>query len=313
MEKHSRHFGVPAMAAAAFLWSIAGLFIKIIDWHPLTISGVRSLIAALVILLWLKRPQIHGGRGPRLCLGIRFRRTRPWLISTGECRSFPQAAAALSYSATMILFVSANKLTTSSNAIILQYIGPIFTAIIGSWVLKERARLEHWIAFLFVAGGMVLMFLDKLGGGRLAGDLLAILSALAFSLTFIFMRMQKAGSSLESMLLAHGLTAVIGLFVSLFLPAPHLTVKTLLSIAILGIFQVGLAVVLFAYAIKHISAVTANLIAVIEPVFNPLWVFLVLGEAPGTRSIAGGLVIIAAVTAASVINARRAGRVQIRA
>jgi len=305
MEKHSRHLGVPAMAAAAFLWSIAGLFIKIIDWHPLTIAGVRSSIAALVIFLYLKRPNIHGGRGPRLRLGIRFRRTRPWLISTGECLSFPQLAASLSYAATMILFVSANKLTTSSNAIILQYIGPIFTAFLGAWILKERAKIEHWIAFLFVAAGIALMFLDTLGGGRLAGDLLALLSALAFSLTFVFMRMQKDGSPLESMLLAHGVTAVIGLSVSLFLPAPHLTAKALASVAVLGIFQVGLAAVLFSYAMKHVTAVTANLVAVIEPVFNPLWVFLALGEIPGPKSIAGGAVIIIAVTAASVINARR--------
>jgi len=279
MENRTRALGVPAMAAAAFLWSIAGLFIKIIDWHPLTISGVRSLIAAFVIFAWLKRPHLH------------------W--------SFPQVAAAVSYAATMMLFVSANKLTTSSNAIILQYVGPIFTAILGAWILKERARAEHWIAFLFVAGGMALMFMDKAGGGRLIGDILAVLSALAFSLTFIFMRMQKAGSSVESMLLGHALTAAAGLAASLFLPAPHLTAKALFSVAVLGIFQVGLAAILFAYALKHISAITANLIAVIEPVFNPIWVFLALGETPGARSIAGGVVILAAVTAASVINARR--------
>ena len=138
-----------------------------------------------MIFLYLKHPKIH------------------W--------SFPQIAAALSYSATMILFVSANKLTTSSNAIILQYIGPIFTAFLGAWILKERARIEHWIAFVFVAAGIALMFMDKLGGGRLAGDLLALLSALAFSLTFIFMRMQKDGSPLESMLMSHVVTAAIGL------------------------------------------------------------------------------------------------------
>jgi len=287
MENSSRPLGIPAMAIAAFLWSIAGLFIRIIDWHPLTIAGVRSVIAALVILLYLKRP---GGTGPRLDM------------------SFPQIAAGLSYAATMILFVSANKLTTSANAIILQYIGPVFTAILGAWILKERARIEHWIAFAFVAGGMALMFMDKLGGGRLAGDILALLSALAFSLTFIFMRMQKSGSSLESMLLAHALTAAIGLTATLFLSAPHPTAKALVSVAVMGVFQVGLAAILFAYAIKHISAVTANLVAVIEPVFNPVWVFLVLGEAPGPRSIAGGIVIIVAVTAASVINARRAPR-----
>jgi len=271
--------GMLAMAATAFLWSVAGLFIKIIDWHPLTIAGLRSLIASVIIFIYLKRPHLH------------------W--------SFPQVAAALANSATMLLFVAANKATTSSNAIILQYVGPVFTAFIGAALLKERAGREHWIAFAFVAGGISLMFMDKLGGGHLVGNIMAILSALTFSLYFVFMRMQKDGSPLESILLSHWLTAGIGLAASLFLPKPHWTTTSLGAIAILGCVQVGLSAILFSYAIKRISAVTANLIAVIEPVFNPVWTFLALGEAPGARSLAGGAVIIIAVTAASMINARR--------
>jgi drug/metabolite transporter (DMT)-like permease len=279
MTARSGNLGAPAMAATAFLWSIAGLFIKVIDWHPLTIAGIRSLIASLVILVYLKRPRFH--------------------------LSFPQVAAAAANAATMILFVSANKTTTSANAIILQYVGPVFTAFIAAVLLKERARIEYIVAFLFAAGGIYLMFMDKLGGGRTLGNILAVLSALTFSFYIVFMRMQKESSPLESILLSHWATAAIGISASLFLPFPRVTLKALGAIAVLGSVQIGLSAILFVYAIKRISAVSANLIAMIEPVFNPIWVFLALGEAPGRRAIAGGAVILAAVTAASIIGARR--------
>jgi len=279
MSRRSAVLGVLAMAATAFLWSIAGLFIKVIDAHPLTIAGFRSLIAGAVIILYLKRPRFHG--------------------------SFPQIAAAVANAVTMLLFVAANKTTTSANAIILQYVGPIFTAFIGGVLLKERVRIEHIIALLFVAGGMAAMFMDKLGGGTMLGNVLAVLSGLTFSFYFVFMRMQKDGSPLESILLSHVITAAVGIGATLFLPAPRITWGAVGAIAALGIVQVGFSAILFAFAIKRISAVSANLIAVIEPVFNPVWVFLALGEAPGAKAVAGGAVIIAAVTTASLISARR--------
>jgi len=280
MTTRATTLGILAMIATAFLWSLAGLFIKVIDWNPLTIAGVRSLIASLVILLYLKRPHLH------------------W--------SFPQVAAAVANAATMLLFVSANKTTTSANAILLQYTGPIITAFIGAAFLKERARLEHWIAFVLVAGGMIVMFMDKLGGGQMLGNILAVLSAVTFSFYFVFMRMQKDGSPLESILLSHGIVAAIGITASVFLPMPTVTLKAVGAIAALGLFQVGVSAILFAAAIKRISAVSANLIAVIEPVFNPIWVFLALGEAPGSKAVIGGLIIVVAVTGASIISAKRA-------
>jgi drug/metabolite transporter (DMT)-like permease len=262
--------GIWAMAATAFLWSSAGLFIKVIDWNPFAIAGARSLISSLVVLAWLRRPRFH------------------W--------SLPQVGAALAQAATMLLFVSANKTTSAANAILLQYVGPVFTAIIGAWLLKEKAHWEH---------GMVLLFMDKLGGGRLLGNVLALLSGLVFSFYYIFMRMQKDSSPLESILLAHWLTAVIGLGVALFLPCPVFTWQAAGAVAMLGLFQVGVAAILFTAAIRRIPAVFANLIAVIEPVFNPLWVFLALGQAPGFHALIGGVIIVMAVTAASMVSARR--------
>jgi len=279
MENMNKNVGILAMAATAFLWSIAGLFIKVIDWNPIAIAGMRSFIASIVILIYLKRPRIH--------------------------LSFPQIAAAIANAATMLLFVSANKTTTAANAIILQYIAPILTAFIGAILLKERTHMEHFAALPLVVAGMIVMFFDELGGGKLFGNVLAIMSAVTFSFYFVFMRMQKDGSPLESILLSHWLTAGICIVISLFLPAPHVTQKSLVAIAVLGVVQIGISSILFSIAIKRISAVSAILIAVIEPVFNPVWVFFAIGEAPGSNALIGGGIIVMAVTIASIITAHR--------
>ncbi len=273
------YIGILAMVATAFLWSIAGLFIKVIDWNPIAIAGIRSFIASLVLLIYLKKPKLH--------------------------LSFPQVAAAVANAMTMLLFVIANKTTTAANAILLQYIAPIFTAFLGAALLKERTRIEHWIAFIVVAAGMIIMFMDKLSGGQLLGNILALTSAVTFSLFFVFMRMQKEGSPFESILLSHWITAAICLIVSFFLPMPAFTVKSVGAIMTLGVIQIGIPSILFAVAIKRITAVSANLIAVIEPVFNPVWVFLVLNEAPGINTVLGGAVIVSAVTGVSLISSRR--------
>ena len=271
--------GVLMMAATASLWSIAGVFIKVIDWNPFAIAGIRSFIASLVILAFLRNPKIN------------------W--------SFPQVAAAVANAVTMLLFVAANKTTTAANAILLQYLAPVFTAFIGAVLLKEKTRIEHWVAIFFVAVGMTIMFANKLDGGQLFGDAIALTSAVTFSLYIVFMRMQKEGSPHESNLLSQWIAAAVCLIVSLFLPMPQFTPKSVAAILVLGTVQIGVAAILMAYAIKRISAVSANLIAVIEPVLNPVWVFLALDEHPGMNTIIGGAVILCAVTGVSVIGARR--------
>ncbi len=279
MENPNKSIGILAMAATAFLWSIAGLFIKVIDWNPIAIAGMRSLIASIVILVYLKHPRIP--------------------------LSFPQIAASIANALTMLLFVSANKTTTAANAILLQYIAPVLTAFTGAILLRERTHVEHIAALPLVAAGIIVMFFDKLGGGKLFGNILAIMSGITFSFYFVFMRMQKDSSPLESILLSHWLTAGVCIIISLFLPMPQIMPKSLAAIAVLGTIQIGLSAILFSIAIKRVSAVSANLIAIIEPIFNPLWVFLALRETPGAYALIGGGIIILAVTGASIITARR--------
>lgn len=271
--------GALALAATAFFWSLAGLFIKLVDWQPFAIAGSRSLVAAIFLLLYMRKPRFTF--------------------------SGAQIGAAIAYAATMLMFVYANKNTSSANAILLQYGAPIYTGILSPLLIKERPRLEHIIGFIVVALGMAIFFLGDLGGGSLVGDIVAVGSGISFACYFVFMRMQKDGSPLESSVLAHLLTAFIAIIVSLFLPAPAFSGGAVAAILGLGVVQSGIAAVLFAWGIRRVPATEGILIVGLEPVFNPLWVFLAIGERPSSNALAGGVLIFAAVIVSSMVSARR--------
>ncbi len=277
--------GLWAIVLCAVLWSTSGLFIKIIDWNPLVIAGARSLIAALFIL------------------AVRLLDRRP--APAGKSRRLYVVLGALAYGATMILFVIANKLTASANVILLQYIAPVWAALLGWAVAKEKPRSEHWGALGAVAVGLVLFFKDGLAQGSLLGNSVAVLSGVTFAAYSVFMRLQKDGRPEDSILLSHILTAAVCL-PFFFMAPPALSTLSVVSILALGIAQIGVASLLFAYGIRRVSAVQAMLTAVVEPVLNPVWVFVVTAETPSPSALAGGAVILAAVVASSVIGSRRA-------
>ncbi len=256
------------LALTALMWSIGGLFIKSVDANPLAIAGARSAIASAVFITVLKRPRFT------------------W--------SFAQIGAALSLSATGILFVTANKMTTAANAILLQFTAPVYVAVLGVWLLKERVKRLDLAAMVLVMGGMVLFFLDNLSASGILGNVVAAASGLSFALFTVFMRMQKDGSPIESVLLGNMITAAIGL-PFLYGSAPD--AAGWLSLIVLGIVQVGIPYMLYAKAIKQATALEAILIPIIEPILNPVWVFILLGEIPGILSLAGGMIVLAAITA----------------
>jgi len=262
------------MLIASALWSTGGLFIKNVNAHPLAIAGVRSAIAAVVIFAANRKPKFN------------------W--------SLPQIGAALSYVGLVFLFVSATKLTTSANAILLQFTSPIYVAILGAWILKERVKLFDWITISIVFGGMVLFFLDKLDPRGVLGNLLAIGSGVCFALLTVFMRMQKDGSPMESILLGNLLTAVIGIpFIAFGVPDAF----DWLILLVMGILQLGIPYVLYSRAIKHVTALESVLISGIEPILNPFWVFLLIGEVPGPLALVGGCIVFVIVTVRCIISA----------
>jgi len=267
MSQEKEHLkSVLLLFVTAVLWSLGGVLIKSVVWHPLAIAGARSAIASLVILLYLGKPEIN------------------W--------SWPQIAGALAYAGTVILFVTATKLTTAANAILLQYGAPIYVVFLGKWFLNEEASREDWWAVVAVLGGMVLFFFDQLQWGSLLGNIIAVLSGWSFAFLIIFMRMQKDSSSLESVLIGNIFAALIGLpFMFEYLPPPGAWV----NLIFLGTVQLGLSYILYSIAIKGVTALEASLIPVIEPILNPLWVFLAIGEIPGKWALAGSAVILTSV------------------
>ncbi|GHU01032.1 membrane protein [Spirochaetia bacterium] len=278
--------GEAAIFCCAILWSTSGLIIKLIDWHPLVIAGGRSLIAAL-FLLTVRTVFPRQGK----------RRSRPG----------PLIAAGFAYALTMITFVIANKMTSAANAILLQYSAPVWAFLLGWILIREKPRWEQWLALGMAAIGFFIFFQKSFsfrGGGVSAGDLVAVLSGVFFGANSVFMRMQKEGNPADSMLLAHVLCTAVALpFLFLYTPTPALI--SFGALAFMGIVQVGMSSLLFSYGIKRVSAVGAMLIATIEPVLNPVWVFIVTGEKPSLRTLIGGGVIVAAVAVSSILSTSR--------
>ena len=157
-----------------------------------------------------------------------------------------------------------------------------------------------WITISIVFGGMALFFMDDLAAGGVWGNILAAISGVSFAFTAIFMRMQKDGRPIDSVLLGNILTFLICLP---FMFKPVSDMKSWIALIILGLLQLGLSYILYSFAIKHVTALEALLIPVLEPILNPLWVFLVIGELPGLWSIIGGVIVLIAVTFRCIIAA----------
>lgn len=254
------------LVITAILWSSGGLLIKAIDWHPLAIAGFRSAIAAVVIRLAFRGQRLNFSR--------------------------PQLIGAAGYAGTVMLFVASTKLTTAANAILLQYTAPVFVALLAAWFLGEKPRPADWLTIGVVFGGMVLFFQDKMSAGGMLGNILALASGFTMAVMGVAMRHQKDGSPFGSVLLGNVATVACGLP---FMTAPLPDLTGWAALVTLGFFQLGLSYVLYSIAVKHVTALEAILITTIEPILNPVWVFLLIGERPGPWSLAGGVVIIAAI------------------
>lgn len=277
------------LALAAFLFSTGGAAIKACTLTSWQVASLRSGIAALAMLAMAPAAR------------------RNWTLSLG---TLPLAAA---YAATLILFVAANKLTTSANAIFLQSTGPIYMLLLGPFVLKERIRRVDLVVIASVALGAVLLFSST---GTVAatatnpqlGNILAAISGLTWALTITGLRLIGKRNPAAD----HGVSVVVtGNLVAfaaalpMALPIAVVHPTDLAVLLYLGIFQIGVAYLALSRGLRHVPGLEAATILLIEPVFNPIWSWAVHNERPGALALLGGGVIVAANLGSTWYTSRR--------
>ncbi|MCX5881095.1 MAG: EamA family transporter [Deltaproteobacteria bacterium] len=275
-ESATRRQAILFLVLTAILWSSSGLLVKIISWQPLSILSGRSILSTAVFWIFLKCP-------------TRFRWTPL------------QVVGAFGYVGAQLFFIMATKLTTAANAIFLQYTLPIYIVLFGYWFLNERPQRADWISLAVIFTGLFLFFGDDLNFDGFSGNILAIVSGMSMAVLMLCMRKQKDGTPAHTILLGNIIGIVIGLP---FLLQESFSSSNLGIISYLGIFQIGLSFVLYSIAIKQVQALESSLILTLEPILNPLWVFLVIGETPGKLALIGGMFVIGAVTARAIVSAR---------
>ncbi|WBW97816.1 DMT family transporter [Oceanirhabdus sp. W0125-5] len=265
----SRNKALFYLVLTSILWSMGGLFIKLIDCNSFTIAGARSGIAFLVISL------VSGKKS--------FKPSKP---------SKMFVIGVLSYALLVILFVTSTKLTTSANAIMLQFTAPIWVALLSSFILKVKTSMNDWIIIIIVFSGILLFFTEQLDSGNLLGNLLAVLSGISMAMMIISMKYIKV-EPIKITIYGNLLIFILSLP---FLFEAHISLRDLLYLIILGVFQLGISYILYTSAIKHVSALEGILIPILEPILNPIWVLIFAGEKPGIYSILGSIIILTTIT-----------------
>jgi drug/metabolite transporter (DMT)-like permease len=268
---NNRTKGSLSIFICALIWSTSGLFIKLLDWHPILITGMRSLLASILLFVY------------RLIFIIKQKQNKPYI-------TINVIIAGFTYAVTMLLFVYANKLTTSANAIMLEYSAPVWAALFGWIVIKEKPRKENWISMLTISIGLFIIFNNSFTTGKYFGDLLALIAGISFGVHSVYMSIQKKEDPIDALLLSHIICILFAIPFFIKQP-PLLNHTTISSILFMGIFQIGIASFFFSYGIKRISGMNAMLISAIEPALNPLWVFIFTDEKPSIHTIIGGTII----------------------
>ncbi len=275
------------LVLAAALFSTGGAAIKAASLTGYQVASFRSGIAALTLFLLL--PQARRGY------------------------TWRSMAVGITYALTLLLFVLANKLTTSANTIYLQSTAPLYILLLAPLLLKEPIRLKDLWFMVAIAAGMILFFVTRQPPLATApdprtGDVLAALSGLTYALTVMGLRWlsraPERGSQMAAMVTGNALVFVLVLPAAL--PVTGASFMDWSVVTYLGVVQIGVAYMFLARGIEGVPAFEASLLLLVEPALNPVWAWLVLGEQPSAWAIVGAVIIFGATTIRTWLEARNA-------
>ncbi len=265
--------GVVLMVLAAVGWSLSGVFIKQINMNPFVIAGLRSSIALITTVVFMVVAKIKP---------IVNRKT----VFGGLMMPF-----------VFFLFVWANKLTLAANAIALQNTDPMFLVVFSALFLGQKFHRHDILAVVFTFLGIILFFFGELSEGSLLGNVIAIVSGIALALLFLTVGAITPHERISLLLIGNVITAVVGLPFIIAYPIADVSSTAIMSVAFLGVFQLGIPYILFTLAAKECPVFLCSLIGMLEPLLNPVWVLLFVGEIPGIFAVVGAVVVISTITA----------------
>lgn len=286
---------------AALLWSAGGLGVKACALGAMQVAGLRGAFAALAMLLltrWYPGWSVAE---------LRRALARPWVL-----------AAAVAYAAMVVCFVASAKLTTAANAILIQYTAPLYVVVVGWRLLGEKPRAQDLVAVVGCLLGLLLCVgsdRSGLGGARL-GNLLAVVSSLGFAALPLCLRADQRALQRRHADERPEVAAMVAMIAGNLLASSTLLLdvgalaqidaRELAITGALGVFQIAVPYVLYGMAVGRMSALKSSLLAFVEPVLTPVWVYAGLGERPSRGAILGGAVILAALSVQAMRRAPRA-------
>ena len=259
---------VIATCFVAVLWSLAGLNIKLIEWPPFAIAGGRSIVSLLLL-------------------------TPTMLKIKGKKLTAPVVLGGIFYAIFCCCFVVSTKLTTSAVAIFMQYTAPVYVAVLSGTFLGERITKIDIISIITVFMGMLLFFLDDLGGGSFVGNVVAVFNGITLAGLAICLRLQKNAHPIMSVFCGNAITVIVCLPFVFSAGMPD--TNSLFFLVLLGM-QVAITYTIYGMASRSLSGLEVVLLPVIDPILNPVWVYLMLGEKIGPMSILGGIIVLASIT-----------------
>ena len=251
----------------ALIWSSGGLAVKITNCPADALTGWRCFFCLVLFVLFYRKEKL-----------LMF--------------SKAQWAGAIAYFLMAYFYIAATQLTTAANAILLQYTAPVYVALLSIWLLKEKVKKKDWFVIAAVFLGMVLFFVDKAGIGNMLGNVLGVLSGISFATFIVCTRMQKNAHPAGSIFLGNVIALVVCLPSMIVTP---LTEDAIFGGMYLGLIYGGLSYIIYSACIRYVSALSAILIATIEPVLNPVWVFFLVGETPSSYAILGGGIVVVSI------------------
>lgn len=255
------------MVSVALCWSTMGVAFKFIDWDPLVIAAVRNLLTFLYLAAYRR--------------SMKFSLKKDVVIG-----------ALIAY-LTQTAFTYANKYTSAANAIVLQYTNPVFVVLISWLFLHQKVKLRDIVLSLIMIGGTALFFLDDLSAGQFLGNVCGLISGIGMACSILYACNNPADLQ-EYTMLNSLISVVVGIPAAIQHP-PQFDVASLIAVFFLGVVASGIATVLMAKSAPHLASVEVSMLLMLDPILNPVWVALAVGEIPGILALIGMVIVIGCV------------------